>query len=567
MEKLKFEQRKIVHYSLLLCVIFLQIIVAILWYKDAETYKSFDDVSCTREISRLVNKLSNSFITSQGEFNNYIKSKNGDSLKKYFQSLNEMNLVIDSLSSSMEYNEKFKKLAGEKHKIEENVFVLKYIIQSILEKRTNSNLNDISDHLNLKKIKFRSILDDIEINSGIQKDSVPRKGLFSRLGNAILGKQDIQKEWSNVIVTIRYKDEVISGSIEEQLVDIVKKTNKYYENELFKLKQSFLNLRNQDLKLMELNGELLSLSKKILSDYNTSLNTLQADRQKRLKDQYDLNKMTKNYVIVILIVVMLIISVILLNFTRLAFEYERRLTIAQAQIHQSLNFKNRIMGMISHEIRSPLSIISIYVKLVSESVKDVDIIKNFKSIEFTTNSLLLLSNQILEYSRNEEHKFELKCKKIELKKEIYQIISSMSSLVQCKGNRIEVKANLIPECNVCSDVAKIYQLFYNIIGNANKHTQNGLILIGIDLEAISEFKINLKIEVQDSGIGISENDLRYVFESYYQGSISGEVQDLGVGLGLNICKEIVELFEGHITIESKNGDGTKVIFNLILSKI
>jgi two-component system sensor histidine kinase BarA len=572
MRELKFRQRKAVHYSLLLCVIFLQIIMVIVWYLEAENetriFKAFDSISSSRKIARFVNQLNNSFINSQGQFNSYINCKNEVSLKNYFVSLNEMNSMVDSLKLSTDNSKLFKRILATENKTETDISVLKYIIHSMLQKRvTPAGPSDVPNLFKFKKFKVESILDDIKISSNTKKDSVPRKGLFSRLSNAIIGKQDIQKEWSNIIITIKYKDKITSGSIEKQLAEAFEMTNDYYENEFLKLNKSFLTLRNKDLELVQLNGELLNLSKNVLLNYNNSVSILQANRQKNLQDQYKLNKITKNYTIVILAILMLVISLILLNFTRMAFEYERRLTTAQIKIKQSLNFKNRIMGMISHEIRSPLNIISIYSKLISSSIKDIEIKKNFRSIEFTTNSLLLLSNQILEYSKNEEHKFEVKNKNFELKTEISQIISSISSLVQSKGNEIKIKSNLNFDCEVYSDVAKIHQLFYNIIGNANKFTDNGLILIDINVELISEFEITLNVEVQDNGFGISENDLKYIFESYYQGAVSKKVYDLGVGLGLNLCKEIVELFNGSITVQSEETKGTKVMFNLILSRI
>lgn len=251
----------------------------------------------------------------------------------------------------------------------------------------------------------------------------------------------------------------------------------------------------------------------------------------------------------------------------MTFEYEKKLTTAQSQILQSLNFKNRIMGMISHEIRSPLSIISIYSKIISSSIKDSEIKDTFDSIQFTTNSLLLLANQILEYSKDENQSLKLKNKNFYLKNEINQIISSMISLVKSKGNEIEVTTNLVSDYEVYSDATKIHQLFYNIIGNANKFTNHGLISIAIDFEIAKDKKLNLKVTIQDNGIGISENDLKNIFELYYQGIVSGKVNDLGVGLGLNLCKEIVELFGGEINIQSEQGNGTKVVFNLILTLV
>jgi signal transduction histidine kinase len=113
----------------------------------------------------------------------------------------------------------------------------------------------------------------------------------------------------------------------------------------------------------------------------------------------------------------------------------------------------------------------------------------------------------------------------------------------------------------------MHQLFYNIVGNANKFTENGLISIDIRLDEISDYEFNCNITIKDNGIGISENDLAHIFESHYQGTVSEKVNDLGIGLGLHLCKEIVTLFDGAINVESIENKGTTVVFNLILSKV
>lgn len=568
---LKFEHRKAIHYVLLICVIFIQILVVVIWYNETKNEsklsKSLSDISSANKIAYYTNKVNSSFIDSQEYFNLYINYKDEVSLKKYASSLYEMRQFIDSLKVVSNNNETFKNILTEKNSVQSNIFTLESVIDSIINKQIQPNDNDFVKNFKFRKFEFKKILDSIKVKSDMKIDSVSKKGLFSRLGNAIAGKSDVQKERLNVTITMKYKDKVTSGSIEDQIAGIFLIINKYYENEFSNLKKNFVDLRNEDLKLLKLNDKIFKLSQNLLPKYNSDANMLQKSSQKNFQDQFRFNKSVRSYVTIALIILMFIISIILFSFTHIAFEYEKKLTNAQNLIRQSLNFKNRIMGMISHEIRSPLSIISIYSEKVSTSVKDVGIKETFKSIQFTTNSLLLLANQILEYSKDEKKLLELKCKNFNLNTEIIQIVSSMASLLETKDNKIELKTNLNSDCEVYSDAAKIHQLFYNIIGNANKFTKNGLVSILVDIEKISDYELNLKVEIQDNGAGIAESDLKNVFESYFQGTVSEKVNDLGVGLGLNLCKEIVELFHGEIMVESQEGMGTKVSFNLILNEI
>lgn len=115
-----------------------------------------------------------------------------------------------------------------------------------------------------------------------------------------------------------------------------------------------------------------------------------------------------------------------------------------------------------------------------------------------------------------------------------------------------------------SDATKIQQLFHNIVGNANKFTKKGNILISVTPERSAPDKLKLFIKVRDDGIGIHEEDLKYIFESYHQPAQVANIKNIGTGLGLYLCREIIELFDGEIEITSKKNIETIVSFTLVL---
>lgn len=571
LKKLKFEHRKIIHYTLLASVILLQIIAIVIWYNETKNEtklsNAIEEISSSKKIVNYTQLVNTSLIQSQKHFNNYLNNRDKISFQKYATSLNNVRFLLDSLHVFTNGNQAYQKIIAKKHKTETEILVLKSTIDSIINSQINPNDDAISKIFSVSKFESKKILDSVKTDSYIKVDSVSRKGLLARLGDAFAGRLNIQKEQLNTVVTMKYKDRVVSGSVEDQLKNVFSKTNSYYQNELINLKKSFLDLRKKDSQLIALNNELLNISQNLISNYKNSADLLQTNNENNIINQYKSNKTVRNYAIIVLVIIMFIVSLILLSFTHVAFEYEKRLIAAQNQIQESLIFKNRIMGMISHEIRSPLNILFMYSRKIGALIKDKEVKDTFKSIEFTTNSLLLLSNQILEYSKDENRKLELKNKDLFLKTEIYQIISSMTSLAEVKGNQINIHSNLHSNCEVHTDVTKIHQLFYNIIGNANKFTENGTINVTIHIDTISDYEINLQVQVTDDGMGINQNDLNNIFESYYQGTVSRKVNNLGVGLGLNLCKEIVQLFDGEINVQSKEGQGTTIAFNLILSKI
>lgn len=540
-----------------------------IWYNETANEDKLDtafgNIAQADRVTHFTGKINSALLLSQDYFNDYITNKNQASLDKYLASLAETGAMIDSLKINTQNNGEFQKIIQLKNKTQQDILKIKATIDTIVDRQKYPNAKEVAAPFHFDEFDYNKILDSIKTNTFIKVDSISKKGLLARLIAAFSGKIEIQKEQLNTIVTMKYKDKVKTGTVEEQMKNVFLTTNQYYESEFKKLKEAFLQLRAKDLELIKLNNDLLMLSQNTLPVFNIAADDLKWNSQQNLKDQFKTNRAIRSYSIVAIIFLMFLISLLLFGFTRLAFAYEKRLTVAQEKIRQNLNFKNRIMGMISHEIRSPLNLIALYSRKISQTVKEPEVQESFKSIQFTSHSLLLLSNQILEYSKDEQYQPKLKNSNFKLKNELTQILSAMHTLAESKGNKLKVTM-AIEEEEVYADATKIHQLFYNIIGNANKFTEKGTITVAISQENPSDFETNLKVAISDNGRGISKNDLDHIFDSYYQGTVSGAVNDLGIGLGLNICKEIVTLFEGNITVSSEENKGTTIEFNLILSK-
>ena len=152
-----------------------------------------------------------------------------------------------------------------------------------------------------------------------------------------------------------------------------------------------------------------------------------------------------------------------------------------------------------------------------------------------------------------------------LKNEINSILKSIEPYIESRGNQLIVNESINPEIEVFSDNAKINQLFMNIIGNANKFTENGRITVDTAVKPISDNVISLTTKIGDTRTGIPQNDLKNIFEPYYQGILSDDVENLGAGLGLSLCKELVKLYSGNISVSSELHKGTTVTFSINLN--
>lgn len=568
--KLNFKNRKAVHFALLASIIFLQLLLLVILYNEIFNESKLDDLETELEISDQAKHFSDltkgDYIAIQYNLQNYIQTKDNKYLTNYNTALYNLNKNIDSLAKTSNNSDSFllylKKIDSDTLSIKQ----LNNAIDSLINVQILPSPQLEKDLLKLNRFNYEDVLNSINVESYMMIDSVERKGLFTRLGNAIAGKVDVQKEKVNVVVTMKYGKKVTTGDIEEQLANAFKNTNNYYQNEFLNYKNNLSALKGKDSDFLNRNNQLLDYSSLLLEKYNEALASFSKDTKLKFQDQYKTNKLIRNYAVIGLVLFMVIISGILILLTRLAFDYEKRLLLAQEKIQQNLSFKNRIVGMISHEIRSPLNILSIYSRNISKQIKDESLQESLKSIQFTTNSLSLLANQVLDYSKNENKKLELNKSEFKLKDELDEILKSLASFVENNNNKLEIKNTITENFQIHSDVVKIHQLFYNIVGNANKFTKKGIIKVDLKTEKTINNRLNLSIEIKDNGIGINEEDLQHIFESYYQGEISANVKNLGAGLGLNLCKELIELFDGKINVTSKKNVGTTVQFNLLLDQ-
>ena len=568
--KLNFKNRKAVHFALLASIIFLQLLLLVILYNEIFNESKLDDLETELKISDQAKYFSDltkgDYIAVQYNLQNYIQTKENQYLSNYNTALNNLNKNIDSLAKTSNNSNSFllylKNIDSDTLSIKQ----LNKAIDSLINVQILPSPQLEKDLLKLNRFNYEDVLNSINVESYMMVDSVERKGLFTRLGNAITGKVDVQKEKVNVVVTMKYGKKVTTGNIEEQLANAFKNTNNYYQNEFLNYKNNLSALKGKDSDFLNRNNQLLDYSSLLLEKYNKALASFSNDTKHKFQDQYKTNKLIRNYAVIGLVLFMVIISGILILLTRLAFDYEKRLLLAQEKIQQNLSFKNRIVGMISHEIRSPLNILSIYSRNISKQIKDESLQESLKSIQFTTNSLSLLANQVLDYSKNENKKLELNKSEFKLKDELDEILKSLASFVENNNNKLEIKNTITENFQIHSDVVKIHQLFYNIVGNANKFTKKGIIKVDLKTEKTINNRLNLSIEIKDNGIGINEEDLQHIFESYYQGEISANVKNLGAGLGLNLCKELIELFDGKINVTSKKNVGTTVQFNLLLDQ-
>lgn len=233
-----------------------------------------------------------------------------------------------------------------------------------------------------------------------------------------------------------------------------------------------------------------------------------------------------------------------------AFELE----LAQAKENAEFanHSKSAFLANISHEIRTPMNAVLGYTQLLLANNLPQDVRDQLDHVYQAGQRLLGLINDVLDLSKIEAGKYRLSIEVFDLKKELQQILSLMRK--QVPGEDIQLIENIqLPQsASFVSDRKKIGQIVMNLLSNAIKFTQQGQ----ITLECSSDDK-SVSIIVQDTGVGISSEDQRRLFEPFTQGE-EGEKSGGGTGLGLILSRKMAEEMGGTLTLVSKKGEGTSV---------
>ncbi|MBU3069508.1 response regulator [Aestuariicella sp. G3-2] len=243
-----------------------------------------------------------------------------------------------------------------------------------------------------------------------------------------------------------------------------------------------------------------------------------------------------------------------------ALQAERECDIAK----RSELAKQEFLAKMSHEIRTPLSGMLGMGELLEKTQMDSRQKHYLRSLMSAGKSLLSIINDILEFSKIDAQKLEL----IQTPFRLQNLIEDLMDLFSVEAQRRNISLNLNYPKNLTDhfigDPTRLRQVLSNLLGNAVKFTEEGGVWIQVDVQEQSNGKARVRIELKDSGIGIDKQQLKSVYEQFYQAGEKNQGQYGGTGLGLSIAKQLVELMGGSLTLESDRGVGTTATVILTL---
>lgn len=466
----------------------------------------------------------------------YMKKENFDSASMYFQRAKSINNILKIPDTAELFNLQKGLIYKSKNKLSSALSVFKTIIA---KPNTLDLLNTKAEALyqigSIEATKNRNNLALNYLNKALQLN----------------GKTQNQEQKSNILLAL--------SSIYEKMLD---KNNAYsYLKQHLNLKESITILNNERLGIDDY--QKFKATERLKEIAQTNYEN---------KEQEKASKFSK-LISILAIALISILSLLSLSLYKnniirnqsnlLLKEKNKELEVAKDKAEKASKARSEFLSTVSHELRTPLNAINGITHLLLEENPKKTQMDYLSSLKFSGDYLTKFINEILEINKIESNKFEIEYTSFNLKQLLINIQNSLKELAFINNNNFKLEIDPAIPDYLIGDTTKLSQIILNLINNALKFTKNGVVTVIANLDSIEDKKATIYFEITDTGIGIPEDKLLSVFDSFSQGSIEVNRKYGGTGLGLTIVKKLTKILGGQINLKSTVGKGSTFSFYLL----
>lgn len=379
-----------------------------------------------------------------------------------------------------------------------------------------------------------------------------RRGFFRRLGDAF------RRQHSDTIGVTQIARQQPTDTINHRLniADSVANALAQIRNE-----EQRANNRQQ-IVIANRNERLQRVSILLARRTSELLEDIQTDEHKAMRKAVDQTVSSHCLIIVKIfafgLLAIILAAILVVNILRDIRRERRdrdRIVAAKAETERIMQQRERLLLTITHDIKAPAASIAGFISLLSDYVDRPKAVDYLHNIEHSAQHLLQLVTSLLDYHQLENGKAEVHLSSFEPASLVGGCVAELQPLAMAKHLELNGDIRISPKTMCRSDVSRLKQVVNNLVSNAIKYTDQGSITVTSVLDGN-----RLVISVADTGCGMTDDEQQRIFNAFTR--LPGAQGKEGVGLGLSITREIVQLLDGSIRVNSQKGRGTKFIVTI-----